>query len=99
MHKKLTGFVFKITKILAWCVAGGFLTLLGVFVYLMENRTDLSIWHTVNLDTEFTIESEIENFSDYLRIEDQVFEQLDELVFDQVPTGPSRLSTALAGEA
>ncbi len=91
MHKKLTSFVFKIAKILAWCVAGGFLTLLGVFVYLMENRTDLSIWHTVNLDTEFTVESEVENFSDYLRIEDQVFKQLDELVFDQVPTGPQQI--------
>ena len=82
---------FKIVKILAWCIAGGFLTLLGVFIYLMENRADLSIWHTANLDTEFTIGSEATNFADYLRIENQVFEQLDRLVIDQVPTGRKQL--------
>ena len=82
---------FKIVKILAWCIAGGFFTLLGVFTYLMENRADLSIWHTANLDTEFTIGSEATNFADYLRIENQVFEQLDRLVIDQVPTGRKQL--------
>jgi alpha-beta hydrolase superfamily lysophospholipase len=91
MHKKLTSIVFKVAKILAWCVAGGFFTLLSIFVFLMENRADLSIWHTVNLDTEFTTESEVENFADYLGIEDRVFEQLDERVFDQVPTGPQQI--------
>ncbi len=78
-------------KILAWCALGGILTLLGFFIYHMENRADLSIWHTVSLDAEFTTDSQVKNFTDYLSFEDRVFRQLDELIVDRVPTGRQQL--------
>ncbi len=81
----------KTVKILVWCALGGTLALLGFFIYHMENRADLSIWHTVNLDAEFTTDSQADNFADYLSIEDRVFKQLEELVIDRVPAGRQQL--------
>jgi alpha-beta hydrolase superfamily lysophospholipase len=44
----------------------------------MQNRPDLFAWHTVELMQEFTAEksSEINSFSDYLSLEDRLFEEL-----------------------
>ncbi len=43
-----------------------FLTLVVVFVLLMNNRPDLSIWHLAELDEEFTVDSEVSSFSEHL---------------------------------
>lgn len=63
--------------------------LLGITmaVVVLENRSDLSIWHQVRLDQEFTAESKAETFADYLAIEEQVFAQLDERVYAHTSTG------------
>jgi len=56
-------------------------------VLLLENRPDLSVWHETNLDREFTTDSKAETFADYLIIEEQVFKQLDEQVYQRISTG------------
>ena len=56
-------------------------------VLVLENRPDLSVWHQVNLDQEFTADSKAETFADYLAIEERVFAQLDEQVYQRTPTG------------
>jgi alpha-beta hydrolase superfamily lysophospholipase len=81
----------KTVKIFVWCALGGTLALLGFFIYHMENRADLSIWHTVSLDAEFTTDSQAEIFADYLNIEDQVFKQLNELIISRVPGSRQQL--------
>jgi len=55
-------------------------------VLVLENRPDLSVWHTTKLDLEFTADSKAETFTDYLAIEDQVFAQLDKQVYQRTTT-------------
>ncbi len=50
----------------------------------MQNRPDLFAWHTVELKQEFTAEklSEINSFSDYLSLEDRLFEELQVKIYE-----------------
>ena len=61
-------------------------TLLGAvvfYIYLMQNRPDLYPWHKIHLVEEFTTEqsSEIRTFSDYLSLEDRLFEELQNKIY------------------
>jgi len=60
------------------------LTLIVVGVVYLENRPDLSVWHLADLDEEFTAGSDVSSFAEYLALEDRLFRQLDELVYDQI---------------
>jgi alpha-beta hydrolase superfamily lysophospholipase len=73
-------------RLLFYGTIGVVLTLLVVFVQYLENRDDLDIWHLAELDQEFTEDSEISNFGEYLLLEDRLFRQLDERVYEK--TGP-----------
>ena len=50
----------------------------------------LGPWHSENLTEEFTAAKaeEIRTFEDYRRLEDALFQELDEKVYAQTPTGP-----------
>ena len=61
-------------------VLGVFITLVTVFVIMMNDRPDLSVWHTADLDEEFTVESNVSTFADYLALEDRLFREMDEEV-------------------
>jgi len=52
---------------------------------------ELSSWHEVQLDSEFSASQTkgIETFQDYLLLEDAVFTQLDQLVYEHTDTGPN----------
>jgi alpha-beta hydrolase superfamily lysophospholipase len=63
---------------------GAILTLLVVFVLYLNGRPDLSIWHLAELDEEFTSDSSVSTFKDYLALEDRLFKQLDELVYAKI---------------
>jgi alpha-beta hydrolase superfamily lysophospholipase len=58
-----------------------------VYILIVESGPDLSVWHRADLDAEFTVESDVSSFSQYLELEDRLFEQLDELVYAEVPQG------------
>jgi alpha-beta hydrolase superfamily lysophospholipase len=73
----------------AWLFAvygftGVFLTLVVVFVLLMNNRADLNVWHYADLDEEFTVDSDVSSFKEYLALEDRLFKQLDEEVYAKI---------------
>lgn len=63
---------------------GVLVTLVTVFVLMLNDRPDLSIWHTVHLDEEFTVDSDVSTFEEYLALEDRLFEQLDEMVYANI---------------
>jgi alpha-beta hydrolase superfamily lysophospholipase len=57
-------------------------------------------WHSERLTAEFTTDKldEIQSFEDYRRLEDGLFQELDEKVYAQVGTGPAyRLARYSAG--
>ncbi len=66
---------------------GVLVTLLVVGVLYLNKRPDLSIWHTVDLDEEFTRSSGIKNFAGYLELEERLFDQLEKEVYQK--TGPA----------
>ena len=59
-------------------------TLIVVFVLVMNNRPDLSVWHLADLDEEFTVDSDVESFKVYLALEDRLFKQLDDEVYAKI---------------
>lgn len=78
------------TKVAGWLLAGlagCLLTLVTVLLGLLENREGLEIWHEVDLEEEFTVRSFVENYDQYLALEDRLFEELKAKVYDQ--TGPA----------
>lgn len=79
-------------KLLSIMLLGAFLAVLAGGIWLLENRPDLEVWHTADLDAEFTARSKITSFAEYLEIEDRVFRQVEELVYRQVDPDKRRLA-------
>ncbi len=75
----------KIFMALLYAAAGGFVTLILVTVLLLESRPDLKPWHEVHLDAEYTADSPVSNWKEYLALENRLFQQLNRLVMDHVP--------------
>ena len=65
---------------------GILVTLLAVGILALNKRPDLSIWHKVDLDEEFTRDSGIKDFTEYLQLEDRLFAQLEEKVYKRTGT-------------
>jgi alpha-beta hydrolase superfamily lysophospholipase len=80
---KISKLVKKILLIIAYTSLGSLLGAIIIYVNLMQNRPDLFAWHTVELKQEFTAEklSEIVSFSDYLSLEDRLFEELQVKIY------------------
>ena len=75
----------KIIKALVYLLIGGLTVLVTVFVLYLESRPDLSIWHTAALDAEFTTESPVTDFAEYIKLEEKLFQQLADDVYARVP--------------
>ena len=78
----------KIIKIVIYLAVGGLTVLLTLFVLYIENRPDLNLWHETDLDAEFTTESQVVDFNEYLELEEKLFHQLEEEVYAPTGTGP-----------
>jgi alpha-beta hydrolase superfamily lysophospholipase len=74
----------QIIKSVIYLMMGGLLALLTVFVLHLEKRPDLNIWHEAELDTEFTTKSRVVDFRQYLDLEEELFQQLEEKVYAKV---------------
>ena len=79
-------------KFLGTLILGAVLAVLAGFVLLVNSKPDLELWHEVTLDQEFTTNSGINSFTDYLALEERLFTQLDELVYDQVGKQDARFA-------
>ncbi len=84
MKKILFNTVIHIFRALLYGIPGGFLVLVILFVWDLEKRPDLKVWHKADLDAEFTAKSNVKNFKEYLALEEKLFAQLDELVYDRI---------------
>lgn len=91
MYRFFAGTAKIVTRTLAYGTLGAIVVLVSLSVGYLENRPELAIWHEVELDTEFTADNEVQHFSDYLVAEEQVFQQLDELVYTHIPVGEQHL--------
>ncbi|SDZ75972.1 alpha/beta hydrolase [Microbulbifer marinus] len=75
------------------CLIGVLLTLLVVFAIYIDRLPDLHVWHTADLDEEFTEDSPVATFAEYLALEQRLFAQLDEEVYQKTePAGLDSLN-------
>ncbi len=84
MKRKAVRLVMQLVKLLLSGLVGALVILLIVFVVALDNRPDLHVWHLAELDEEFTESSPVESFEDYLSLEDRLFRQLDERVYQKI---------------
>lgn len=75
-----------VLRALGYGLIGGLIVGLAVAVYSLDARPDLKVWHTADLDEEFTADTPIDSFDAYLALEDRLFAQLDGEVYDEIPT-------------
>ena len=88
--KSKTFFSKRLVSYITWTVVGfvaGAVTLLYTQGCAGPPR---KAWHKVNLTQEFIAEKadEVHSFDDYRQLEERLFEQLEEKVYSQTPTGP-----------
>ncbi|MHC4956486.1 MAG: alpha/beta hydrolase [Planctomycetota bacterium] len=80
-------------KILAIGLTTTLIVFVALVVWVLNEKPKLDVWHTVHLDAEFTEESEVKSFDDYLALEERLFDQLKSEVLDKVKEGkPSALN-------
>jgi len=79
------GIVKETVKALISGIVGSFVVLVTLFVVHLENRPDLKVWHKTVLAGEFSEDSPVRDFEGYLRLEDQLFTQLEERVCNRLP--------------
>jgi alpha-beta hydrolase superfamily lysophospholipase len=94
----------QIFKHLLLAIGYGFLgviaTLLIVYGTHLQNRPELELWHTVELDEEFTTgkAESIQSFEEYLDLEERLFRQLRRHVYqDNDKAGKNLLNRYYAG--
>ena len=76
----------------AYSLLGSAIVLIGVYVYMLQSRPDLKIWHKAELDSEFQAEqaANISTLDDYLELERRLFQQLQEQVYAVVSDADQR---------
>lgn len=77
----------------AYSLLGSAIVLVGVYVYTLESRPDLKVWHLAELDSEFRADQagDISTLEDYLALEQRLFQQLQEQVYAKVGDSDQRL--------
>ncbi len=85
MISRLSLLVRRVFLAATYSAVGAALVLLVVFVVYMNGREDLSVWHLVELDEEYTEGAKVSSFDEYLALEQRLFQQLDERVYAKVP--------------
>ena len=84
-HRSLPfGIIRRLLYIAVFMLAGALLASCLAGVLYLDSQQDLSVWHTAFLDEEFTANSDIKTFKEYLAMEDRLFAQLDEKVYSAI---------------
>jgi alpha-beta hydrolase superfamily lysophospholipase len=84
MKKLALGIFRRIVKAIVYGLVGAFFVLLIGAVLYLNNRPDLKIWHQADLDAEFTVDSPVHSFTEYLALEERLFAQLKQRVYAQI---------------
>ena len=84
----VSGLVRELLRFLGYGLLGSFVVALIIYVRFLDSRPALSVWHLAHLDEEYTAESKVADFSQYLALEERLFAQLDRRVYAEVSGGP-----------
>ncbi|MBP7664265.1 alpha/beta hydrolase [Shewanella oncorhynchi] len=59
--------------------------LLATGIYFLNARPELSLWHTVELKSEFHYNTKLANFNEYLSLEERLFAEVERKVVQKIP--------------
>jgi alpha-beta hydrolase superfamily lysophospholipase len=85
-RRVLIGAIVHGLRVIGYGVVGAVLMLIVVVVIALERRPDLHVWHTAELDEEYT-EGAVADFEAYRALETRLFAQLDAEVYAETPAG------------
>ena len=79
------GTIRKLVVFLFSAVAGSVVTVVAMYIWMLQSRPDLKPWHRATLDTEFraTDAASVRTLEDYLQVEAKVFEQVRREVYEK----------------
>jgi len=84
MRKLAFGIIRRVVKAIIYGLVGGFTVLVIGAVLYLNSRPELKVWHQADLDAEFTKESPIHSFDEYLALEERLFAQLEDQVYAKI---------------
>jgi len=84
MLRKLLHSSRRVMRVVLSSLAGALVVVVVVVVISLNNRPDLKVWHTTVLDQEFSVDSGLKNFAQYLELEERLFKQLDQLIYQVI---------------
>lgn len=61
--------------------------ILAALYALSATAPEEQLWHETRLEREFTRDSGVESFSDYQALEDRLFQEVQDRIYDHTPTG------------
>lgn len=82
---RLLGAARRVLSALGWFLLGNFVLLVTLGVLYLNDRPELSVWHTAELDEEFHANGGVDSFPAYVALEQKLFKQLDDRVVARVP--------------
>ena len=91
MKSFITAASKKFLIALLFASLGSFVMAIVVVVQVLNGRPDLQVWHSADLDEEFTADSDVTTFADYLALEERLFAQLHEEVHDRIEDANRRV--------
>jgi alpha-beta hydrolase superfamily lysophospholipase len=74
----------RLLRMVLSAVLGASVMIIVFLVVELNSRPDLKVWHKAELDEEFRADAGLTNFDQYLELEERLFEQLDERVYDGI---------------
>ncbi len=90
MIKTLLHLSRRIIRRLLLSLLGALVVIVILAVYELNSRPDLKVWHKTVLDQEFRADSDVKNFGQYLELEDRLFKQLDQLIYQGIDKSDER---------
>ncbi len=89
----MTRWLKQIGYLVAYGAVGALLALLTAYVVYLKHLPEPEIWHRVKLDGEFRAAdaSAVKTLDDYRRVEERVFVQLREKVYDRIAPQERRI--------
>ncbi len=90
MKRIVVGTVKQVLWAVFYLSIGGLIVGISGMVMVLNARPDLRVWHQANLDEEFSAGSQVETFAGYIALEERLFAQLQNEVYDKVDPGEKR---------
>lgn len=71
----------RLLRALGYGLAGGTIVFVALAVAILNDKPDLEPWQEIELEEEFTRESDVSTFAEYLRLEDRLFDELETTIY------------------